>query len=250
MKNEKFPILLTIDLDGATGMESIHPKEHIFWTAQGEYGPRVGVHRILELLKKENVKATFCIVGKVAEQYPELIKKINGQGHEIAIHGYHHKPYVDMTEEEEREDIIKTAQLLESLTGKKPVGNRTPLWNPSPRTIKILEEHGFKWNSDFLNDDIPYFHPESTILEIPPSAALNDWAQLTQFRLAPKDMKKVWFDEFDTLYKEGKSFVLTLHPFDMGRPSRLIVLRELIEYIKKHENAEFMRCIDLVKQHQ
>src|SRR3989338_10168625 len=212
---KKFPVLITLDLDGAVGMQSIHPKNHMFWSSMGDYGPRVGIYRVLELLKKEKILATVCVVGKLAEQYPKLIKQISDDGHELAVHGYEHKPYVDMDLKEEKEDIIKTREIIEKITGKKPVGNRTPLWNPSKRTIRILDGLGFKWNSDFLNEDIPYYHEvdgrTTSILEIPPSAALNDWAQLIQFRLPPSDMKKVWISEFDGLYKEKKCFVLTLH---------------------------------------
>jgi peptidoglycan/xylan/chitin deacetylase (PgdA/CDA1 family) len=241
-------VLLTIDLDGEAGMASIRPPDQPFWISQGEYGPRVGAKRLLKLLEKHGVKATFCVVGQVAEKYPDLIRDIHDKGHEIAMHGYTHKPYLELTEEEEIAELKKTSEILEQITGEKPLGHRTPLWNPSPRTLKNLEQMGVMWNSDFLNDDESYLHKEAKIVEIPPSHSLNDWAQLIQFRVPPADMLDIWKKEFDVLYKEGKQFVLTLHPFEIGRPARIQVLDEIITYAKGHEGVEFMRCIDVARK--
>ena len=95
-----FPVLLTFDLDGEFAFEEIHPRIP-YWTTQGEYGPRVGVYRILDLLHRENIKATFCVVGKTAEKYPEAVEAIVEKGHEIAVHGYTHRGYNALEPEQE-----------------------------------------------------------------------------------------------------------------------------------------------------
>lgn len=243
------PVLLTIDCDAEVGMASIRPREERFWMSQGEYEPRAGIWRLLSTLRKHEVIATFCVVGKVAEAYPFIITTIHGDGHEIANHGYTHTPYIKLTEEQERFEIMKTGELLERITGEKVVGHRTPLWNPSTRTIRILEELGYLWNSDSLNDDVPYFNEvdgrTSSIVELPPSHSLNDWGQLIQFRITPRDMLDVWTTEFDILYSEGKMFNLTLHPFEIGRPARTAVLDKLLAHIKAKRGAKFMRAKEL-----
>ncbi|MCK4582102.1 polysaccharide deacetylase family protein, partial [Candidatus Bathyarchaeota archaeon] len=73
--DKPFPVLLTFDLDGETAFEEMHPGIP-YWVTQGEYGPRVGVYRILDLLEREKVRATFCVVGLTAERYPESVEAI------------------------------------------------------------------------------------------------------------------------------------------------------------------------------
>lgn len=250
---DQVPILFTIDFDGEAGMAAMHGWNKLFWVSRGEFEARVGVERLLKLLKLERIKAIFCVVGEIAKKYPQLVKAIAKDGHEIAVHGWTHRPYVELTKNEEEKEIVDTKTILEKITGHPVIGHRTPLWNPSTHTIALLVKHGFRWNSDFLNDELPYFHvlngKKTNVIEIPPNSSLNDWAQLTQFRENPTSMFQTWKDEFDLLYKEQKMFCLTLHPLDIARGARIIWLQKLIRYIKRHKQARFTTCGALINKY-
>lgn len=244
------PILLTFDLDGEYVWEEIHPGIS-YWTTQGEYGPRIGVYRILELLKQEQIEATFCIVGQTAEKYPEAVEAIEKDGHEVAVHGYTHKGYNELTLKQERARIIRTRKILEEFIGGRIFGHRTPRWRSSQNTHRILDELGFKWNSDYMGSEKPFYNTingqESRLLELPVSTILDDWNYFYDWGTPPKDVLDIWRTEFDARLMENTLFCLTNHPQITGRPSRIIILKKLINYIKQ-QNCYFMKAIDFVEK--
>jgi len=246
-------VLLSFDLDGEFGWEEIHPGVP-FWTTQGEYGPRVGVYRILDLLEAEGIQATFCIVGQTAEKYPEAVKAVAEKGHEIAVHGYTHKGYNELAPEQEKAWIIKAREILSDLTGVQPVGHRTPRWRPSKSTHRILSELGFQWNSDHMGTEKPFYNiidgVESRLLEMPVAYILDDWSYYYDWGTPAGDVLDVWIAEFDSRYRGGVPFCLTNHPQVTGRPSRITVLEKLIEYVKSKPDVEFMRIGDYARIHQ
>ncbi|MFQ6088668.1 MAG: polysaccharide deacetylase family protein [Candidatus Methanofastidiosia archaeon] len=246
----RFPTLLTFDFDAEFVMQNLYPKDR-YWLSQGEYGGNVGIYRILSLLEREKIKATFCVVGKAAEKYPKAVLKLTSLGHEVAVHGYTHKAYQELSFEEEYLEITKTSKILRKLTGEKPYGHRTPGWRPSENTIKILSHKGFLWSSDYLGCDTPFFHEmegrKTKILEIPVAYTLDDW-DLFFGGNTPSQVFEVWKEEFDCLFEEKKLFCLTCHPLVSGRPSRLKALKLFISHVKKHKEAEFMRIIDFVRE--
>ena len=244
-------VLLTFDLDGEYVWEELYPGVP-YWITQGEYGPKVGVYRILDLLEAEGITATFCVVGLTAEKYPEAVQAIAGRGHEVAVHGFTHKGYNELTPELEREGITRTRGILRELTGLEPVGHRTPRWRPSPSTRRILDGLGFQWNSDHMGSERPYYNvidgEESGLLEIPVSYILDDWNYYYDWGTPPSDVLTVWKVEYDSRYRNGVPFCLTMHPQVTGRPSRLIILEEFIEYARSKE-AEFMTMGNYTKLH-
>ena len=117
-----------------------------------DYVPEA-IFPLLELLKKFNIKATFFVLGKVAEKYPEIIKKISSEGHEIASHGYSHRTLNSLDQEEFEKEIRLSVELLEKITGKKPIGFRAPDFTLSNKTkwvLEILGKYGFKYDSSIF----------------------------------------------------------------------------------------------------
>jgi peptidoglycan/xylan/chitin deacetylase (PgdA/CDA1 family) len=244
---DSFPVLLTFDLDGEFPFSYSHPGDP-YWITQGHYGPNVGVYRILDLLKQEDLKSTFCVVGKVAEKYPEAVEKIMEAGHELAVHGYSHTPYFKLSMEEERNEITKTREILEKISGIKPVGHRTPWWGPSKNTPQILREEEFVWSSDHMGSEKPFLHEidseKSRLLEIPVSYILDDWPFYYDWGSPCRIVLETWLEEFTARYNDASVFCLTMHPLITGRPSRLKILKKLVERIKKQPKIEFMRMND------
>ena len=244
------PVLLTFDLDGEYVWEEIHPGIP-YWTTQGEYGPKVGVYRILKLLRQQGIEATFCIVGQTAEKYPEAVEAIIKEGHEVAVHGYTHKGYNELLPEQEQAEILKTREILEEYTGKPIYGHRTPRWRPSQNTHKILKELGFKWNSDHMGTEIPFYNTingeESRLLEIPVSYILDDWNYYYDWGTPPKDVLDVWKVEFDARLMNNNVFCLTNHPQITGRPSRITILEKLVDYMTQQKTS-FMKATEFANQ--
>lgn len=242
-----FPVLFTFDLDGEAAFEELHP-EQPYWVTQGAYGPKVGVKRILSLLNREKIKATFFVVGKTAERYPRVVEDIIKRGHEIACHGYNHKGYNELNIETERKEIEKSIETLTAISGQEPKGHRTPRWRPSNNTHKLLHERGFIYNSDYMGADFPFYNVidgvKSKLVEIPVAFNLDDWPYYFDWGTPAEEVIDVWRHEFDSRYRERSVFCLTCHPQVTGRPSRLIVLEGLVDYIKKFPDLEFMTCTE------
>lgn len=109
--------------------------------------------RLLGLLEKYQVRATFFVVGKVARQFPELIKRIAKNGHEIGAHGYSHKQYYRLTPEEVRQEIFTTKSIIENIIGDSVLGHRAPAFSITPSSswiFSVLSEAGFLYDSSIM----------------------------------------------------------------------------------------------------
>lgn len=270
---KKMPVLFTFDVDGETLWLNRDPEniDRPVTLSLGQYGPREGLPRILKLLEKYDVPATFFVPGKTAEDFPWVIPSINEKGHEIANHSYSHKWPDRYTErEEEYNDYKKGADIIEPMIGRKLKGYRSPAWEFSKFTLGILKEMGIEYSSNMMGTDrIEYlkaFGEETDIVELPCSWVLDDAAYwLYSVRIPGKAMQplesveKCWKDEFDVLYEEFMeeenagidsdiTYVLTCHPQIIGRPGKARVLENLIKHIKTHPNVEFVTAPQAVAQ--
>lgn len=129
------------------------------------------IEPILNLLIQYNQKATFFVLGQVAEKYPEIIKQIFESGHEIASHGYSHKSLINLSKDEFEKEIIKTNQILEKIINQKPIGFRAPNFSINNKTkwaLKILRKHNFQYDSSVSPLSI-YKTMADPIKEMPPS---------------------------------------------------------------------------------
>jgi len=250
-----FPVMLTFDLDAETMWTSRDPKnlERPVVLSQGAYGWKVGTGRILDLLDRYGIKSTFFVPGLIIEQRWKLCEEILSRGHEIAHHSWSHRWIISLTPEEEREEMEKGIEIIERLSGRKPSGWRSPAAEFSPVTMDLLLEKGFRYSSNFFDDDTPYLHvvdgKRSDLVEFPFAWVLDD-APFFQYSItlpgrtmqAPSAVCEAWCAEFDTLYREDRAFTLAMHPQIIGRGSRLVALEGLIEHILSHSGVWFARC--------
>lgn len=218
--------------------------------SQGEYGSRAGLPRILLLLRKYAIKASFFMPAVVARLYPESVRQITGEGHEIGVHGWIHERNSLLSEEQERELMGRAIRELERMIGKKPVGIRTPSWDYSPHTLKLIQEYGFLYDSSLMADDRPYQLLDrgkpTRVVELPVEWILDDYpyfgmSRFTSIRphIGPEDVLDVWKKEFDVAYQEGTLFVLTMHPHIIGHRSRVVILEKLIQHMKSFPQVWF-----------
>jgi peptidoglycan-N-acetylglucosamine deacetylase len=216
--------------------------------AQGEYGSRVGAARVLRLLERFGVPASFFMPAVSALLHPEEVRDYVAAGHEVALHGWIHESNTLLDPAEERELALRAADTLEKLSGTRPVGIRTPAWDFSDHTLAITRELGLRYDSSLMADDEPYellADGEPTgVVEIPVEWIRDDVPYLMlEYRGSlrtcppPREVAGIWRDEFDAALDEGGLFQLTLHPHVIGHRSRMAVLRELLEHIDAHEGV-------------
>jgi peptidoglycan/xylan/chitin deacetylase (PgdA/CDA1 family) len=211
-----------------------------------EYGSRVGVWRVLDVLQAAEVKSTFFACAVAFEQNPEVAKAAIAAGHEICSHGYRWEEVFTLSEEEEREHIQMAINSFTETCGKRPVGWYCR-YGPSVRTRRlVVEEGGFIYDSDAYNDDSPYFVDVDGTrhLVVPYATDANDF----NFWLAPGfvtagDFDTYLRDSFDTLYAEAARFPrmmsIGLHPRIVGRPGKIAGLSRFIDYAKQHDGVWF-----------
>ena len=253
----KFPVMLTFDVDGEALWLARDPKnsERLITLSLGRYGPMTGVPKILALLRKWDIRATFFVPGWIADHHPDTIKAIDADGHEIGHHGYQHERLEYLEPEQEEPILIKGIEALERAVGTRPLGYRAPAWEMGPRTLPLLEKHGFRYSSNFMDADGPYIHRSSPggpgIVELPVEWTLDDTSlylfslQIQGSKIMPNaQVLDLWCGSFDGLYRDGGSCVLTLHPQLTGRSYRLAALEQFIAHASKHADVVFVRCSD------
>ena len=219
--------------------------------SQGEYAARVSVPRILALLDKYRIPGSFFVPAVTALLHPAEIKAIMAKGrHEVGLHGWIHERNSLLSEEDERTLMRKSFDTLKQVSGKAPVGIRTPSWDFSASTLKIIRELGLLYDSSLMADDRPYEILENGkptgVVELPVEWLLDDYPyfgfeRFTDVRphITPNEVFEIWSAEFDKAYEEGTLFVLTMHPKFIGHRSRILMLEKLIQHILTKKNVWF-----------
>ena len=235
----------TFDVDAESAILVDHP-EAAGWLdvmSHQAYGPRTGVPRLLRLLDRTGIRATFFVPGYTAERWPGVVRSIRDAGHEIACHGYLHegaRSAPDADTEERR--LLRAIEALDAVAGVRPIGYRAPMWELSYRLPALLARHGFRYDSGLMDADHPYklaVYAEpgaATIVELPVHWGLDDWEPYVYLPglsgsgviASPADVVARWTLELEALVAEGGLFVLTNHPFVSGRASRAAGLEALI----------------------
>ncbi|APX94735.1 allantoinase [Halomonas sp. 1513] len=211
-----------------------------------EYGSRVGIWRILDILEQARVPATFHACALAFEQNPEVARAAVDAGHEICSHGYRWEEVFRLSEDQEREHIRLAIASFEKTCGKRPVGWYCR-YGPSIHTRRLLiEEGGFLYDSDAYNDDVPYFvEVEGTRqLVVPYTSDVNDFRYWNSPGLTQAaDFLEYMQESFDVLYDESASgprmISVGLHPRMVGRPGRVRAIKRFIEYAQRHQDVWF-----------
>jgi peptidoglycan/xylan/chitin deacetylase (PgdA/CDA1 family) len=206
--------------------------------SQGTYGAKVGIELVLRLLADKGMQATFFVPGRVAERYPDRVREILEDGHEVAMHGYTHRSPADLSKEEEAEEFAMALAALRDL-GVEPEGYRSPSWEFSEHTLSLLTEAGLSYSSNMMDDIRPYRYASCDIIELPVQWILDDaphfWFDLASFHKkisTPSEVFDIWQEEFLGIRALGGLTVLTCHPQLIGRPSRLRMLDSFLDVVQ------------------
>ncbi len=240
-------VLLSFDVDNDTIAIARNETPSLGAMSQGEYGARVGLRRVVNLVDEHAIPASFFIPAVSLVIAPQMVDVIQASGrHEFGVHGWIHELNTELDADTERELVTRAVAYLEQATGARPVGYRAPSWNFSPNTLDIIRGLGFLYDSSLMADDRPYeltVHGEPTgMIELPVEWILDD-APLMNPRgnsyTAPRDLLQVYIDEFDKAYEEGTMFLLTTHPHIIGHRSRIVILEELIAHMQAKGDVWF-----------
>jgi peptidoglycan-N-acetylglucosamine deacetylase len=235
---------LTFDVDAESAILAVDPAyaRRLTTMSHQAYGPKVGVPRILRMLERQGLRATFFVPGLTADRYPHTVEAIAEAGHEVGHHGYSHIPFYNLDEDGERREMERGLQSLERILGHPPRGFRAPWWELNDRTPALLVEYGFRFDSSMMDDDRPYLLATDggTLAELPVHWMLDDWEQyaflpdphIGAVIESPSKVLDLWISELDALAADGGLFIHTSHPFLSGRASRVATLERLAEHAR------------------
>lgn len=258
-------VCLTFDFDAVALWVSTFKATSPTPVSRGEFGPNVGLPRVLSLLAEEKIKATFFVPAHTAVSFPNETRRIVAEGHEVALHGYCHEAPVGLSRDQEADLLDRSMAKLRSVVGADYVfkGYRSPSWDLTENSIELLVERGLVYDSSMMADDFrPYrarigdkvdeeiFRPgtPSPLIEIPVAWELDDFPYFAflskQARSGlrnPDDVFQCWKGEFDYCHAHVADgiFTLTMHPQIIGRGPRIVVLEGLIAHMQQQNGVTF-----------
>ena len=226
--------------------------------ASTSYGARVAAPKILALLAEHGVPASFFMPAVSALLHPDEVEAYAAGGHEVAVHGWIHERNMLLERAEELDLTARAIEVLEKLSGVRPVGIRTPSWDFSDHTLAIIEQLELRYDSSLMADDEPYellaAGRPTGIVEIPVEWIRDDAPYLMMERYGalrpytpPRAVLSIWRDEFDLAYTEGGLFQLTMHPHIIGHRSRIVILAELLNHITAQSGVWFATHAQVVE---
>jgi len=244
--NARVAVCLSFDVDNESYLLARGETSPTTLSA-ADFGAETGLPRILELLDRYQVPASFFIPAVSALLHPEMIPAILKSGrHEIGVHGWIHESLVTLNSEPEEERLLnKAINYLTEATGKRPVGYRAPAWAFSKYTVGLLQKSGFLYDSSLQAMDEPYelvSNGEPTgIVELAIDWTLTETPYLGRGGTMPSPelLYQLYKEEFDGAYEQRSMFVLTLHPHVSGHRAPLHHLDQLIAYMKSKPGVWF-----------
>lgn len=255
----KVAVSLSFDFDTEPVWIGFQEQDSPSYMSRGEYGARAAMPRVLSLLRKHDIPASFFIPAMSMELHPEVIKELRAEPrYEIGFHSYVHENPMQLTEIEERQVYARAMEIFVKHVGRKPVGFRSAAWDLTESTIRIVKDMGFLYESSMMADDRPYAlmanGQDTGLVELPVEWILDDWP-LFQLSWPSKhvairnadDVFSIWRDEFDGAYEEGTVYVLTMHPQVIGHRYRMKMLDRLITHMKSKPGVWFATHEEIVR---
>lgn len=220
--------------------------------AWGQFGNRVGVPRILSLLAKYDVPASFYVPAVTALLHPDEQRRVVGAGHEIGIHGWIHELNSELGIDDERDLMLRSMDTIEKITGQRPTGLRSPSADFSPNTMRLLVELGLKYDSSLGADEdcyeLEWDGKPTGVVEVPFEWVRDDavYFMMNRFQglrpyTPPSDVFDIFKRELDAAYADGGLFELTMHPHIITFRSRIWILEEIIRYAQSLPGVWFAR---------
>jgi peptidoglycan/xylan/chitin deacetylase (PgdA/CDA1 family) len=259
----RLTVALTFDHDSLS--DGIRRGDSPVKLSHAEFGHRVGVPRILELLGRERIPSSWFVPGATLELYPDDAEAILAAGHELACHGWFHEDFSVLGGDEQRSILARSVDAVRRITGEPPKGFRAPYWALASETLELVEDAGFVYDSSLQADDYrPYrvrrgdrhstsegstFGPEGRLLEVPGYWAMDDWPYFEpgddgrDGLSAPSRVLEIWTGELRYAHANapGGLLTITMHPECIGRGHRMAMVEQLIAEAKALDGVVFGR---------
>jgi peptidoglycan-N-acetylglucosamine deacetylase len=260
----RLTVALTFDHDAIS--DGVRRGDSPVKLSHAEFGPRVGLPRIMELLARESIPATWFVPGHSLETFPENTSAILDGGHELACHGWFHEDFSDLAAEAQESVLARSVEAVRRVTGAPPKGFRAPYWALGRESLDLILAAGYVYDSSLMADDYrPYrvrlgdehsieqgtaFGTESALLEVPVSWTLDDWphfepdgARGRDGLSAPSKVLEIWTGELRYAYDHapGGLLTLTMHPECIGRGHRMAMLEAFIAECRALDGVVFNR---------
>jgi peptidoglycan/xylan/chitin deacetylase (PgdA/CDA1 family) len=259
----RLTVALTFDHDSLS--DGIRRGDSPVKLSHAEFGHRVGVPRILDLLERERIPATWFIPGATMELYPGDTEAVIAGGHELATHGWYHEDFSELAADEQRAILERSVEAVRRVTGEPPQGFRAPYWALGRETLKLVEDAGFVYDSSLQADDYrtyrvrhgdrhavgepSVFGPEGRLLEVPGYWAMDDWPFFEpgddgrDGLAAPSRVLEIWTGELRYAHANapGDLLTITMHPECIGRGHRMAMLEAFIAEARAMEGVVFDR---------
>ena len=219
-----------------------------------DFGAESGIPRILAMLEKHQVPATFFMTGVDAMLHPDMLAAILKNGkNEVGVHGWIHEFPPRLAEGEEERLLDRAIDYLTKATGKRPAGYRAPSWAFSGVTLDLIRKKGFFYDSSLQALDEPYeirSRGENTgIVELAIDWTLTETPYLGQngHMPSPELLYQLYKGEFDGAWREGTTFILTLHPYLSGHRAPMEKLDAFVAYMKSKPGVWFATCLQVAQ---
>lgn len=217
--------------------------------ARRDYGNRVGVWRIMDVLAKHQIRGTVALNGEVCKHYPQIVERALELDWELMGHGTTNSILLSgLDAQAEEEAIAQTRQAIERV-GRKMRGWLSPALEETWNTLPLLQRHGVEYVADWVHDDLPV-RLANGMHSIPYTVDLNDMPLFIAPSVATEEFVTRVRDAFDVLYAEGATsprvMCLSVHPFLMGVPHRIKYLDLALEYLRSHEQVWFATGSEII----
>ena len=264
MTSPRLTVALTFDHDSLS--DGIRRGDSPVKLSHAEFGHRVGVPRILELLEREQIPSTWFVPGWTMTTYADDTERLLKGGHELACHGWFHEDFAELEAEVQGQILYRWVEAARAASGATPKGFRAPYWSLGAGTLDIVLSAGFTYDSSLMADDYrPYrvrlwdehsvengstFDAESELLEVPVYWTMDDWPQFEpdgargrDGMSTPSKVLEIWLAElrYAHAHAPGGLLTVTMHPECIGRGHRMAMLEAFIAEAKALDGVVFDR---------
>jgi peptidoglycan/xylan/chitin deacetylase (PgdA/CDA1 family) len=257
---KKMDMAVTVNLDGESFWQGMfegtekRPKT----LSMGDYGIKRGLDRVLAVLKAHEVTGTFFVPGVIAERHPDAVEKILKDEHEIAFHGYTHRPMQTLCAEEICEEFEKGTDILKKMTGYHPAGFRAPEGEVTEEAFRMAEEFGYLYSSSLYDYDMPY--KRNGLVEIPMNWNTHDFPYFA-FNYGPafpigqsrvssyKRVEENYIEEMDAYLHYGLTYVPQFTPQSIGSPGKIQILEHIMDHMETiRDQVNLVTCKALAEK--
>jgi peptidoglycan-N-acetylglucosamine deacetylase len=265
---KRLAVNISVDFDAQTAFSGHMDHLSPAILARGDFDVNVGTPRLLDLFKKYEIPSTWCTPSHTIITFPDSVRRIVAEGHEVAAHGLYHESIPSLSEAEERRLMDVQLEHHERILGQRPRGYRSPAWDFSDATMSILDEYGFEWDSSLMGRDFEPYRPvpvtvhkeepnefgaPSKFLELPVSWHLDDWPAIDHVPgilaglMDTDGIYTRWRDMFDYALANVPSgaYLLTLHGMVSGRAHAIMMIERLIQHMKEQDGVWFATIGDI-----